>query len=737
MSNYCPNCNKTFSDDKVFCTNCGKELIQANNNTGDNASDRIFEEISVIKNKVIWNVPVGEIAYRISEKEMDSLKNVAGVVVDEGVTALIYIDGKLSAEIHGGNYDFISPEEIEKKLNARYGGAVGKFSSIWKFISQFWFGTSLSERMEKKQRIDKITSMDELVATINKDSVYSIILKVDKEFPLLFNKEIQTEQFEGEVGLSLTAQITNFKQFIQYFTLSEYNKNVTNLQVKELFEGLVSESVRHEEFENGKASDESIARIFNRVHTKVENLGTGISVIRVNDCTVDSEDLKRLSSLNREIYLSDREIDRLHNMNIIKNRLANEENQQMLEEARTERDIAKALQEINRDRILDDDDMYAFICTIKNTRILRDARNEDELAQAIEEIEKAKILRRTDIELLITQAAEKKYRSDIAFSLMQLKDSIERENIILRAQQEHETLAVTHRRELESTSMTHQVGLEKIKNSYLDERFLVNLQQQRAAFEESLKERKEESELTHKEALDELDVYGARLDIEERTLSAEHARQMEKLREMQEHQRQLNSERLSHEEKMLQTHSTMNSDQLAALQLSQLDADAQKAFVEGRHKDDIAQAQIKAEREKTEFMEKMFDRIQENSERNQDRMVDVAKYSMDSANNNAYVERKRAEDYKEDLHREQNRYDRHQEQVTGYMLGKREDKKNNVQTPQAQVQPSVLVVPPVSQSPIPTRAVQLVVCPKCGKQNDLAEGNFCAYCREALNKESK
>ena len=737
MSKYCPNCNKTFSDDKVYCTSCGKELVQLNNNDRDNASDRIFEEISVIKNKVIWNVPVGEIAYRISEKEMDSLRNVAGVVVDEGVTALIYIDGKLSAEIHGGNYDFISPEEIEKKLNARYGGAVGTFNSIWKFISQFWFGTTLSERMEKKQRIDKITSMDELVATINKDSVYSIILKVDKEFPLLFNKEINTEQFEGEVGLSLTAQITNFKQFIQYFTLSEYNKNVTNQQVKDLFEGLVAESVRHEEFENGKVTDECIARIFNRVQTKVENLGTGISVIRVNDCTVDSDDLKRLSSLNREIYLSDQEIDRLHNMNIIKNRLANEENQQMLEEARTERDIAKALQEINRDKILNDDDMYAFICTIKNTRILRDARNEDELSQAIEEIEKAKILRRTDIELLIAQASEKKYRSDIAFSLMQLNDSIERENIILRAQQEHEDHVVAHRRELESTGMTHQVGLERIKNSYLDERFLVNLQQQRATFEELLKQRKDESEQIHKEALDELDVYGARLDIEERTLSAEHARQMEKLREMQEHQRQLDSERLSHEEKMLQTHSTMSSEQLAALQLSQLDADAQKAFVEGRYKDDIAQAQIKAEREKAEFMEKMFDRMQENSERNQDRMVDVAKYSMDAANNNASIERKRAEDYKEDLHREQNRYDRHQEQVTGYMLGKREDRKNSIQPSQSQVQPSVVVVPPVPQSSIPTRPLQLVVCPKCGKQNDLSEGNFCAYCREALTKESK
>lgn len=736
MSKYCPNCNKTFNDDKVYCTNCGNELI-ASKDVENNVSEKLYEEISVIKNKVIWNVPPGEIAYRISEKELDSLKNIAGLVVDEGVTALVYVDGKLAAEIHGGSYDFISPEEIEKKLNARYGGAVGKFNSFCKFLSQIWFGKSVNEKFEKDFDVDNIKSMDEFVATIKKDSVYSIILKVDKEFPLLFTQEISTEQFDGEVGLSLSAQITNFKQFIQYFTLSELNKNVTNIQVKELFENFVAESVKQEEFVNGKVSDDNISRIFSRLRAKVENLNAGISVIRINDCTLDSEDLKRLRALNREIYLSGQEIERLHNMNIIKNRLANEENQQILEEARTELDIAKAMQEINRDKILNDDDMYAFISTITNTRKIRDARNQDELDQAIEEIGKARILRQTDIDLLILENNKKRYQASTAFALMQLNDSIERDKLDAKARQDTELSDVTHRRNLEQTGLTHSVGLARIKDAYTDERFLVELQQAKERFELELEQRKGDYEQRHQEELGNIDILGAQLDLEERISSAEHSRQMEKLREMQEHQRQLDSERLSHEEKMLQTHSTMSSEQLAALQLSQLDADAQKAFVAGRHKDDIAQAQIRAEREKAEFMEKMFNRMQENSERNQDRMVDVAKYSMDAANNNAFVERKRAEDYKEDLHREQNRYDRHQEQVTGYMLGKREDKKNSNQTSQSQVQPSVVVVPPIPQSPTSTRPLQLVVCPKCGKQNDLSEGNFCAYCREALIKESK
>ena len=732
MSKYCSNCNKTFDNDKVFCTNCGNELVSTNEN---NTTPNLTEEISVIKNKVIWNVPRGEIAYRISEKEMDSLQNVAGIVVDEGITAHIYVDGKLAAELHGGSYDFINKEELEKKLNARYGGAVGNLSSIGKWLSQLWFGTSINERMESNQKMDKITSMDELVSSIRTDSVYSIILKVDKEFPLVFENDVHTEQYNGTVGLSISAQITNFKQFIQYFTLSEANKNVTNIQVRSLFESSVADTLRHEEFENGKITLECTERISNRLKGKIDNLNIGISVVRINDCTIDSEDLERLRSLNREIYLSGQEIDRLHNMNIIKNRLANEENQQMIEEARTERDIAKALWEINRDKILDDDDMLAFLSTIKNTRVLREARNEDELEQAIAEIKKAKILRETDIDLLIAEINEKKYKTATAFSLMQLRDAIDRDKIVQAAQHDYEERDVTHRRDLESSHATHLVGIEKIKAAYYDERFLVELKQRNDVFKNELEQRKQEYEQVHKEQLGDIELISAQIDIEEKQKAADHARQMEKLQAIQSQQRQMESDRQSHEEKQLQVKANMTSEQLAALQLSQLDIDAQKAFVSASHKDEIAQAQIQAEREKSEFMEKMFNKMQENMQQDKADWKEMAKYSMDSANGNIAIEREREAEYKEDLHREQDRYDRHQEQVTGYMLGKKEEKKAPVQQPAANVQPSILVVPPVAQPTVQSKHdsdADIVVCPKCGKPNNISEGNFCAYCREPL-----
>jgi hypothetical protein len=212
---------------------------------------------------------------------------------------------------------------------------------------------------------------------------------------------------------------------------------------------------------------------------------------------------------------------------------------------------------------------------------------------------------------------------------------------------------------------------------------------------------------------------------------------MEKLQAIQSQQRQMEYDRLSHEEKQLQVKANMTSEQLAALQLSQLDIDAQKAFVSASHKDEVAQAQIQAEREKSAFMEKMFNKMQENMQQDKADWKEMAKYSMDSANGNIAIERQRAAEYKEDLHREQDRYDRHQEQVTGYMLGKREEKKSVPQQSTATVQPSILVVPPVAQPTIQTATnsnADIVICPKCGKPNNISEGNFCAYCREPLKK---
>lgn len=650
-----------------------------------NTAEALSDDISVIKNKIVWNVPMGEIAYRISEKEMDSLLNVTGIVVDEGVTAHIYINGKLASEIHGGNYDFVNKEELSRKLNARFGGFADKMKDLWKVIMRFWVGTSLNERIQQNiGGIERMTNIEELVSSIRQDDVCSIVLKVDKEFPLVFEQEIQTSCYNGTVGLSISAQITDFRRFFQYFLMGGQNRNVTNIQIRELLKNEVANVLRYENFVKGIVTEENKEHIKLCLQDRVAQTNTGISIIRVNDCCINSEDLNRLRALDREIYLSEEEIDRLHRINVIKNRLNDFEVQQQIEEARGQLDIARALNEINRDRIATDEEMNAFVETIAYTRKLRTIQNQEDFDEAVAKIRKAKILREEDINMLIYEISVQQYKRGTEFSLMQLRDSIERNKIVQNASQESEVSAVTHK-----------VGLERIKDAYKDERFQIELEQRKKIHEQSFKEQK-----------DNITLAGYQLAIEDRKHEAEHKRQMETLQIL-----------TGHEENVLRIKSEMTAEQLTAEQLSKLTPEAQKAYF-----DSIAtQAQIKAEKEKADYIKYV-------SEQNADRIERIAYHAMDTVGSSVDRERKRADEYKENLYRTQDRNDRQQEQILRYTMGNPQSSRNASTGPVNSAPQPPVVQPPFT----PNGSSQIVVCRHCGERNNLSNGNFCANCKREL-----
>lgn len=722
MEKYCPNCNKVYGvTEKNYCTSCGEKLeIVANQET--NSAEVLSKEISVIKNKIVWNIPVGEIAYRISEKEMDTLLNAAGIVVDEGVTAYIYLDGRVAAEIHGGTYDFVSKEELQRKLNARFGGLADKLKNVWKVITRFWVGTSSQERIDQQNTITSASSVDEVVASIRRNASYSVIMKVDKEFPLVFEAAVNTSLYNGTVGIGIAARISNFQQFIQQFFFVSGHHNVSNIDVKNILQGSVEECLRSEPFPGGQISDNVRHRLLNRLQATMKELNLGIDIMRVSECTVNSEDIDRLRALDREIYLSEEELDRLHKINIIKNRLNDEAVQQQIEAARGELGIYRIMNEINRDHIIAEDEMQAFVETLANTRRLRTAQNQEDFDAAIQGIRRAQILRETDIQLLVAESNERLYQRATAFSLMQLRDTIERNKI-----------EQTAGHEMRQTEMLHQIGLARIKDAYLDERFLKQLEQENQRFKSSLEQRREIHQQDFVEQKDNVTILGSMLDLEERKRQADHARQMEVLNELNSHQLERERQMYNHEEAKLDIKSRMSAEQITAEQLSKLPQEALIAYFNNENKEAAALARAEAERRMADFIDKRSSEMTY-------MMADLLKKALDATGSSAASERQRAEDYRADLHREQNRFDRHQEQVTKYMLGGKSTPSNQPskqKTPSTneQVQQSVPFFIPTPQSQ-PMEQTQttgkIVKCPKCGKENDLDEGSFCGYCREPL-----
>lgn len=720
MEKFCPNCNKSYGiTDKNFCTLCGEELKIVSSHF-QNSTETFSKEISVIKNKIVWNIPVGEIAYRISEKEMDTLLNATGIVVDEGVTAYIFIDGRLASEIHGGTYNFVSSEELQRKLNARFGGMSDKLKKVWKVITRFWIGTSAQERIDRQNGIENASSIDEVVSSIRRNASYSVILKVDKEFPLVFETNISTSQFNGTVGVSIAARVVNFQQFIQHFFIVGGHHSVSNIDVRNMLKGTIVDCLRSESFNGGRISDDVKPRLLQKLQSKMTELNIGIDIVRVNDCSLDSEDINRLRGLDREIYLSEAELDRLHKINIIKNRLSNEEAQRQIEAARGELGILKVMNEINRDHLIAEDEMQAFVDTLANTRRIRQARNQEEFDAAIEGIRKAQILRDTDIQLLVAESNERLYQRSTAFSLMQLRDTIERNKI-----------EQTANHELQQADMQHQIGLNRIKDAYQDERFIKQLELDNEKFKASLEQRRQSHQQDVVEQMDNVNILGSLLDLEEKKRKADHIRQMEVLNTQNSHQLEHEKLKYTHEETELEIKSKMTAEQLSAEQLSKLDPEAQAAYFNNRDREAAALAHAEAQREKAEFVDR------KSSEMTQ-LMADLAKQALNAAGGVAANDRQRAENYKADLHREQDRYDRHQEQVTRYMLGgnKTDNSQSASQASPTSNQPQQPPIPPfisAPQQPLNEQnAGRIVKCPKCGKENNLNEGSFCAYCREPL-----
>lgn len=143
----------------------------------------------------------------------------------------------------------------------------------------------------------------------------------------------------------------------------------------------------------------------------------------------------------------------------------------------------------------------------------------------------------------------------------------------------------------------------------------------------------------------------------------------------------------------------MSAEQLTAEQLAGLTPEAQEAYMNA----EADRAKAQAEKEKTELMKEL-------RKDDLDRIERLAKHAMDTTSNAVYRERQRADEYREDLHRTEDRLDRQQEQVMRYTVGNRK---------------STFTATTVNPSSI-------VRCPVCGKENDLSDGNFCGYCKASL-----
>lgn len=327
----------------------------------------------------MWSIHQSVIAQRISEKDFQNLSNLSGIVIQPGTSAVIYINGKEAAKLDSGEYIFADNEEVNRILDktiVNYQSFSGNNSipgfikSGWSKIVRFLTGHKVGEKQEEIN--DSHRSVDEVVRHLYNSSGdnISIYLKVNSPFPTFFGYDpykegsealvpmkIRTRVLDAEVTVVILMQITDFQKFLSYYMTYRNCVSIMDIQkeTERYISNLVQEELRNEDIDENGISQDAKARITVRLK-EIERYMYGISIIDVPEISSDSKVFDRFRQIASEIFCSEKELDYLQRSNELKNRLAAIN----LSQDRSELETQKALDEVNKDRLLHEDEMERF-----------------------------------------------------------------------------------------------------------------------------------------------------------------------------------------------------------------------------------------------------------------------------------------------------------------------------------------------------------------------------------------
>ena len=689
----CGKCGARLLSGAKFCTTCGAPAAAAPESApAPEARAAEGGELAAVKQKIFWNIQKGEVACRVNESEFVSYDSAQGLIVNDGTTAYIKANGKVLAEIHGGIYDFVDPDELERILESRRGGAAGALAGGGRFLINALLGRRVKDKFDKSGDPERQRSLDAVIESMKRHEAFSLTLKLDKSFSLVFGSgtaeemaefkpmTVRTKLLDLQMGLRAIFRISDFDRFAEYFLTDE--RVATTLKIAGKLQPTIQNAVQAVMQDREVEGTSIPADVVELITAKIVAAGDqfyGLTLERVAEVAASNEDLERLRSLSRELYLSEQELDFLRRTNDFRNRLATETNGQAIADARSDLQLYQGLQEVNKDRLLADDELDKFYTVLSREKRIRDAQSEDEVEAALSDIEKTGLLREEDVENLRIDIAERRYQRGQVIKLMQLKDEIEFEKV--RTAGEGQIAVETMRQGLELQELT--LAHRRREDEYSDDRRAKEREQMRA-------DREAELELDDAEMNAQIERLRKVKEInrEDKKMDLDYEREMERLK-----QEALDKKARMTAEQLMAVAAGENLDSQAAVKFAE-------SFSAGKNVEQVQQA---AEA-----------RIAD-SQRHEDRMLEMMREMKEMATTmTGHIVQNKDEErdrYRERMERQEERVDKTQDSALEYAT------RNNQQAapkPQPQAPQSVGRV-----------------CPDCGTV--AAQGvRFCAHCGRDL-----
>ena len=435
----CPKCGYPVLPKFTKCPHCGESLIKEDNNT--NLPDA--NDFSIVKGRAIWNVQKGEIAHLIKETELINTDGLKGVIVQEGCTAIVFMNGIITSIMQAGIYSFPTKEPTpairpvvpsEPKAGDRtndFTGFANGESAIGRGIRNFLFGKKKDEKPEQhekrvertKEKINKLPDLKTCRIYIVSNRLFNLFfdLQVDEEGNYDFAPfVIATKTVDAKIALSLQMQVTNMNEFVGNYLTDQQSVSTVlfQQQLRTCIKSTLAQLLRNLDYQQDGLPEPIVNNLKNRIKSACNEQLYGIEVTKVLDITDESEDFNRFRSAEHDLFVNEKELDYLTRSNEFRNRLEQEKNKQEANQAANAESLRQTLQSINKDKLLSEDEMEQFVMMMDSQKRLRGAKTKQEEYEALSDMKKSRLVKEEDIAALENVLAQNKVSRDSIVDLM-------------------------------------------------------------------------------------------------------------------------------------------------------------------------------------------------------------------------------------------------------------------------------------------------------------------------------
>lgn len=787
--------------------NAEREAEQARNRRNQEAIDGV----DVVRGRAIWSIQPGQIARKISERELEEIEKLKGVIVQEGCQAIIFANGELVATLSAGAYQFFKSveeekaaikaaiEKAEKELDEKERkareqqrqqeptfrdlGIVGEIGRAGRWVGRLIFGEKKDEKKEKIER--RKLDYARILSQATQSPILSVYIVSERHITLTFAGstesdghlafmpyKIPTKIVDVNVGVSLQLRINDIHQFATNYLA---DKNIaTTMQFEQMLapsiENTLRQMLRNLDYQTSGLPEPVQNNLKIRILQTINEQLFGIQCERVLQITDSSADFERFRAVERELYCSEQELGFLQRTGEFRNRLAIETNKQEIDKATNEEALRYALQQLNRDQLLHDDEMEQFVLLLNAQKRLREAKSQEEEYEALIDIKKSRLVKDDEMAALQDALAHNKIERDSVTEIMRIQHQQSVDDARLHAQWALDDQKQDHDWEREDLQRRRNWGIEdeEREREWMHEEQEYNRQWGRTqqedeyAWQKRIREtdfewqnqerqreadwqqRQREHELSRQDKFDDVDVLGRKADIAMRNMQAMKEAE---LRELQEQNRSREAIKINRDN----VEANMTAEQLMAKRAAELSGDGQVAFAQALGSGKENELLQKQQQEQKELYQQMLQMQQQQGGQSQEMMLKMAQMMQQGMvgigqQQQAFQQqrfddqRQRADEYRQDAHRQQDRMDHTLDQSLNYTTRAHQtDSQSFAQAmggaPQGfqQMPPQQGYQQPVQQqyqqpqAPVEPAAPQLRYCPACGAV--VPEGEvFCGEC---------